>query len=181
MIMSFYIDMKLVLTVSMFLLVSGFASLSQGCTVSEIRPWNGVEKVPESWQPANGKTLPVSDSAGFYYATRGEYGGDGHRAVTLPDITDSTGKATHIICVNGRLPSANQRQTFRAAIYKAMAEGSVCEVGSSMDYPEDVEVPENWLRQEGQTINRSEYPELYQHLGSELPSKKGSIICADGN
>ena len=33
-----------------------------------------------------------------------------------------------------------------------------------MDYPEDIEVPENWLRQKGQTINRSEYFELYQHL-----------------
>ena len=116
----------------------------------------------------------------FLRATDGEYGGDGYRLVKVPKIVDEKGQATHVICIHGKIPSGKEKVALRSAIYKAMAEGSECEVGSTMDYPEDIEVPENWLRQEGQTINRSEYPKLYQHLGNELPNKKGSIICANG-
>ena len=160
----------------------GFVSLSQGCTVSEIEPWSGSGEVPEDWLPADGRTLPVSISASFLHATGGEYGGDGYRAVALPDITDSSGDATHIICIKGKLPSTSEKEGLRSAIYKAMVESSVCEVGSTMDYPEDAEVPENWLRQEGQTIDRGEYPLLYRSLANdgELPDEEDTIICADG-
>ncbi len=183
--MNFYVNMKLFITFSMIIFLAGLVSLSQACTVGEIRPSGDIQEEPADWVPTDGSTLPVRGSAEFLRATDGEYGGDGHRSVKVPKIVDDDDEATHVICIHGKIPSMSEKETLKNAVYKAMAESSECEVGSTMEHPEDAEVPENWLRQEGQTIDEEEYPLLYKYLAAkgedELPREKDSIICADGS
>ncbi len=154
--MSFYVNMKLFITASIAIFLAGFISLSQACTVSEIRPSGDTQEEPGDWVPTDGRTLPIRGSAEFLRATGGEYGGDGYRIVKVPKIVDDEDQATHVICIHGKIPSMREKETLRDAIYKAMAESSECEVGSTMEYPENAEVPENWLRQEGQAIDEAD-------------------------
>ena len=173
------------LFIMIFILAFSLATMAsaQLCTVSEIEPWSGGS-IPENWLPADGRTLPSSGSAEFLYATGGEYGGDGHRIVSLPDTTSNVqSQATHIICVKGRLPDPNEKAALREAIYEAMAQED-CEIGASIEYPNDLDVPESWLRQEGQTITEQDYSDLHEYLASEGQSQlddDGSIICAIGD
>ena len=183
--MDFYANMKLIIPTGIVIFLAGLVSLSQACTVSEIRPMSDTQEEPADWVPTDGSTLPVRGSAEFLRATDGEYGGDGYRVVKVPKIVDDKDQATHVICIHGKIPSMSEKETLRNAIYKAMVESSECEVGSTLEYSEDAEVPENWLRQEGQAINEEEYPLLYRYLSAqeedELPREKDSIICADGS
>ncbi len=183
--MSFDVKIKLFISSSIVILLAGLASLSQACTVGEINPSGNTQEEPADWVPTDGRTLPVRGSAEFLRATDGEYGGDGYRSVKVPSIVDDEDQATHVICIHGKIPSMSEKEALKNAVYKAMAENPECEIGSTMEYPEDAEVPENWLRQEGQTIDEEEYPLLYKYLSAkgedELPREKNSIICADGS
>ncbi|WP_458124497.1 InlB B-repeat-containing protein [Paenibacillus sp. Z3-2] len=142
----------------------------------QLFPYNAA---PDNWMLADGRTLPWEQNTALFSLLGNNYGGDGKTTFALPDLTDVSPEGLgYYIAITGTFPPRNED-------YDVTKNAVLGEVRLFPYYF----TPQGWLRVEGQSLNISDYTELFNMIGTTfggngtetfqlptLPKIKGDIM-----
>ncbi|QOS81642.1 InlB B-repeat-containing protein [Paenibacillus sp. JNUCC31] len=116
--------------------------------------------IPTGWMPARGQTLPLTQNTALYALLGNKYGGDGKSTFALPNLTNAAPEGMgYYIAMNGIFPPRDADTLYtRNAV-----------LGEVRLFPYFFS-PTGWLTAEGQSVNRSEYSDLYEMIGTTYGS-----------
>ncbi|NUU77182.1 tail fiber protein [Paenibacillus xylanilyticus] len=123
--------------------------------LGEIRlfPYNAT---PRGWMPARGQTMSISQNNALYSLLGLNFGGDGVRTFSLPNLTNvAPDGMSYYIAINGIFPSREE------SIY---GEG-LSVLGEVRLFPYQF-TPPGFLAANGQELSTSAYSDLYKMIGT---------------
>lgn len=168
------------------------------------------EKAPEGWVPCDGRLLPISQYPALYSLLGSTFGNDGNTAFALPDLRGRLPIGTNKDQRNlqqtggqemvslGKSGSVSNLQPYIAlqpalqiADHTAVRTTSFFGgyLGEVQFFPGD-HIPFEWAKCDGQYLSKTDYPELFEAIGTtygqkgdisfQLPDATGRVVIGTG-
>ncbi|RAW15973.1 hypothetical protein DC345_10770 [Paenibacillus taichungensis] len=138
------------------------SSVVQPAHAAAAQPYLGEIKLlpyrsaPQGWMPADGRLLSLTQNTALYSLIGNNYGGDGKSNFALPDLTNAAPEGLrYFVATNGIYPPRDTEGPYN--------ENAV--LGEIRLFPY-IFSPTGWLTANGQSLNTSTYPDLYEMLGT---------------